>query len=191
MIEYPVDRVNTRWTFWRLSTETVVSRDLVWPDKDGGPIPGLDPDVVPLRQVPAPQTPIDPRLQVLVQAASPVVDLDASTIAPAVTVALRPEQELIDAVRSEAGRRKQAALTAYGIAEPADAYRAVGLVEARANGQVLTAQQADWLAGVRIVSVDHLDAIDAAAAQIVAWINEHPGELPDIGDAQWPAAPSA
>jgi hypothetical protein len=39
--------------------------------------------------------------------------------------------------------------------------------------------------------VDHLDAIDAAAAQIVAWINAHPGELPDIGDAQWPAAPSA
>jgi hypothetical protein len=192
MISYPVDRAATarRWTFWRLSTSEVVSRNLDWPVADGGLVPGLDPDVVPLLQVTVPAPPIDSRLQVLVQGL-PVVDLDASEIRTGASAQLRPAAELVAAVRSEAGVRKSAALAAYGVDSPTDQTRAIALLLAERQGQTLTEGQDAWLTGLGVVGVDQLDAIDAAADALIQWIADHPGELPDIGDTAWPVAPVA
>jgi hypothetical protein len=49
-ITYPVDRENTRWALYRQSTGEIVDRNMIWPEADGNPVPGLDPDFVFLLQ---------------------------------------------------------------------------------------------------------------------------------------------
>lgn len=49
-IQYPV-RPDSRWAFYDQAADQVISRNKPWPVADGGPIPGADPNIVPLLDV--------------------------------------------------------------------------------------------------------------------------------------------
>jgi len=192
MITLPVS-ASDRWTVWNTVTETAVVRDRPWP----GPLnelPLMDPGLVLLKQVPGPTLIYDSRIEVPVYPAIEVADLEASTIYKRNSLSLRPEAEIIAAVSAEAEQRKANALIAAGVSSPVDQSRALSLLLAARSGQTLTAQQEQFLGGLQTVGIDMLDAIDAKAAEIIAWVQANPGDALrslDLSDSVWPTSVAA
>lgn len=199
-IAYPVDRAGTagQWAIWYDADGfgagdqgAVFRRGVSWPVADGGPIQGLDPHYAYLLMVRSEPPAIDERLQAIAYPCPESPDFAASTLATTCTAAVRSAAELVAAVRNEAATRKAAVLAAYGIQSPSDQTRALALLIAERGGQQVGEADADWLNDLGAVGLDYLDAIDDRAAEIEAWIIAHPGEIPAIGDAEWPALPVA
>lgn len=109
MINYPVDVENTRWAAYRVSTQEVVRRNMRWPRADGGEIVGLDPDLVPLLEVREDQPAYDPATERL-EAATPVVDVDANTHTQGWSVVARSQQEIDDEAEREQAKAAYLAL---------------------------------------------------------------------------------
>lgn len=191
-LSYPIDYAATRkrWTLWDPTANNgagaAIVRDRDWPNTAGTAVAYDPPHLLHLLQITAPVQEYDSRLRAAVYPAEDVVDLDAQTIYRRYATPLRPPEELIAAVSAEAEVRKTAALEAAGVRSPGDPLRALSLMLAERQGATLTEAQEAFLDDLRVAGIDLLDAIDAKAAQIIAWIGAHPGEEPDISEAVWP-----
>lgn len=102
MITYPVDVKNTRWSLWSISQSEIIKHNKPWPVADGGPIPGLDTDLVPLLEVVDDRPAYDQATQQIQQIA-PVVDIEENTHTHGWEIVPRPQEEIdADAEREQA-----------------------------------------------------------------------------------------
>jgi hypothetical protein len=190
-ITYPVDVAGTaaRWTIWDTETEQPLHEHRNWPRADGGEIVGLDPRYVYLLEVPRVEPPeLDTRFWTLA-CSGRVPDFAAATIGVTCAPEVRDASALKSAVENIAQGRIQAAIDAYGLRDPADQLRALSLLQRARDGYVLSEAQDEWLRGVGIVGIEYIDAVRAVQDSLGVWIDEHPGAVPDTGDAAWPPLP--
>lgn len=92
MITYPVDVDNTLWATLQLSTGEIISRNKRWPDSDGNPIVGQDPDHVMLLQIRDTPPPYDSRMYRLISSETP--DAEANTLRTTHRADKRPLDEI-------------------------------------------------------------------------------------------------
>lgn len=191
----PIDPAATagQWTLWDTQPAPghAFRRHADWPSVSGNPLPGMDPRYLWLAEQRVDPPSIDSRLQTIPYPCPETVSLTAYTITTTCEAQVRPAAELHGAVANAAAERIEAALAAIGFSDPADLVRAFALVQARAQGQTLTAAQSDWLAALAGAGIEYVDQVRAVQASIDAWIDAHPGQLPDIGPSVWPAIPGA
>ncbi len=197
----PQQRLGATWTIWLdpdgdgPDAGGVFRRDMQWGrDLNAAgeyvelPCATEGPCYTWLRQVRTEPPAIDSRLQ---QIAYPcpesAPDLAAESLATVCTATVRPEADLLTAVRNEQATRQTAALAAYGIASPTDQTRAIGLLLAERAGQTISADDDMWLDGLGAVGLDCLDQIADRATEIQAWVVGNPGQVPALGDAEWPS----
>lgn len=192
-ITYPVDVDATagRWTIWDTQTGQPLLQHRNWPVADGGPVPGLDPRYAYLLEVRDEPPEIDTRLWVIEYPCPTVADVAGNTLTTTCDAELRPGDELKGAVKNVANERINEAIEMYGFTDPGDYARALALMQAARNQQVLSTEQEEFLDGLSIVGLDYIDSVRAVQAEIETWIDEHPGQAPDIGDAVWPPLPTA
>lgn len=92
-ITYPVDVENTKWAFYRLSTDTILKHNVSWPRADGEEILGLDPDIIPLMEIVEAIPAYDPSTH-KIQEAPPTIDVNANTHTHGWTVVPYTQEEL-------------------------------------------------------------------------------------------------
>lgn len=185
-----VDRDGTagQWTLWHLADSTAV-RDRIYPEADGGPVPGLDPGYRWLLQLRIDPPEIDTRFQQVVYPCPATPDLAAGTITTVCTASVRPPADILTAVGNAAQQRITEAMDALDLRDPADQIRALGLLQAARRGAALTAAQEAWLDALGDAGIDYVDSVRVVEAAIVAWVAAHPGQIPDVGAGVWPPLP--
>lgn len=187
-----VDRDATagQWVLWHVATSTP-TRGRTYPVADGGPIPGMDPAYRMLLGIRVEPPEIDSRFQAIPAQCPEQVDLAVGTLTTTCTATVRNPADLKGAVDNAAGERIAAAMSILGLRDPADQIRALGLFNAWRHGQTLTADQEAWLTALGNAGVAYVDAVREVQAAIETWIDQHPGQIPDVGPAVWPPLPSA
>jgi hypothetical protein len=192
-ITYPIDVDATRgqWALVRQAggTWTVFRRNADWPIADGSAVTGMAADYRWVQQVRIEPPEIDSRLQEVIYPCPEVIDVVAETLTTTCVATLRPVPELVAAVTDAAQQRIIEALTLLGLQDPTDLWRVVAMLTAERAGQTLTAEQDAWLDDVGAVARAYVDAVRARQAEITAWVEAHPDQVPSIGPAEWPPLP--
>lgn len=182
------DATAGQWVLWHVPDSTAV-RGRTYPVADGGPVIGMDPAYRWLLAVRHEPPEIDTRLQIIPYPCPESADLTTGILTTTCTAQVRPAAELHGAVANAAQSRISEAMGAIGLRDPADQIRAIALLHAARSGAVLTSAQETWLAGLAQAGVEYVDAVRVVQGDIDAWIDAHPGQMPDIGPAVWPPLP--
>lgn len=97
MINFPVDIDKTLWSFLIESTGEFDTTNRKWPRLDGGEIPGLDADLIPLLHVEGTKPVFDESTHEL--ESSQVKDIEANELRTEYTIISRPQSELNEIAR--------------------------------------------------------------------------------------------
>lgn len=179
-----------RWSLIDTVTGLRLRDHVTWDMPDGSAPVDLDPRYVWVLEIRHEPPAIDTRFASIPAQCPVAVDLESHERVTTCAAVVRPAAELKGSVENVAQARIAEALRQLGLRDPADQIRAIALLQAARGGAVLSSDQEAWLSSVASAGTDQIDQVRAVQSSLDAWIDEHPGEIPDVSCAVWPRLPS-